>query len=185
MPHVTNGVVVLSLVAAMAPCVGAQQSVSYTLTESVFNQGGHPADGVVPVSASYRLTLDSIGDGATGVALTSASFRLDGGFIAAYPPPSEVYDLRLLADRATIVWSPEASIGSYNLYRDLLSDLSGLDYGRCEQQGIQDEMTGDPSSPPPADGYFYLVTAENRLGEEGTMGRNSSGGDRPNNDPCP
>jgi len=179
------GVVVLAVVAAATPWTRAQQSASYTLTESVFNQGGHPAEGVVPSSASYRLTLDAIGDEATGVGLTSASFRLDGGFIAPYSPPREVRNLQLLADRETIAWSPESSIGSYNLYRELLSHLSGLDYGSCEQDEIEVETTQDAASPPSADGFFYLVTAENRLGEEGTLGRNSGGGERPNNDPCP
>ncbi len=185
MSRAAIGIVVLALVATAIPSAPAQQSASYTLTESVLNQGGHPADGVFPTSTSYRLTLDAIADGAIGLAISSASFRLDGGFVAAYPPPREVHDLRLFVDRETIAWSPENSAGDYNLYRDLLTRLSGLDYGNCEQNGIEGSTTRDASFPPVADGYFYLVTAVNRLDEEGTMGQASGGGERPNNDPCP
>jgi hypothetical protein len=32
---------------------------------------------------------------------------------------------------------------------------------------------------------FYLVTGENRLGEEGTKGRTSTGAERVNPTPCP
>jgi hypothetical protein len=42
----------------------------------------------------------------------------------------------------------------------------------------------DPASPPPDSIYFYLVTAENRLGEEGTKGYSSSGVERHGSD-CP
>jgi hypothetical protein len=34
-------------------------------------------------------------------------------------------------------------------------------------------------------GLFYLLTAENRLAEEGTIGTDSDGGERANDSPCP
>lgn len=185
MSRALMGVAVLELIVLQAPSARAQQSASYALTESVFNQGGHPADGVVPASASYRLTLEAVGEDVSGTALASASFRLDGSFLAAYPPPGEVFELRLLEDHETIAWNPERSVGSYNLYRDLLSHLAGLGYGNCAQHDIESATTRDLARPPAADGTFYLVTAENRLGEEGTKGRNSGGGERPNANPCP
>jgi hypothetical protein len=172
--------------AIMAVCPAhAQQSASYRLTENVFNQGGHPANGVVLSSTSWRVTLDAVGDGVASTALASASFRMEGGFPAGYPPPGEVHDLRVLADRETLAWDPEPSIGVYNLYRDLLSHLSGLGYGTCAQSDLEDETTGDPAVPPAADGYFYLVTAENRLREEGTKGFDSGNEERQNATPCP
>ena len=179
------GFVLVGLTVLPLPSARAQQSASYTLTESVFNQGGNPLSGAVPVSVSYRLTLDAVGESATGAALTSVSFRMDGGFLAGYPPPGEVGGLRVLSDRETIVWNPERSVGAYNLYRDLLSRLSGLAYGSCARGDIVEETTRDVLRPPPADGYFYLATAENRLREEGTKGRDSGGRERPNASPCP
>jgi len=46
------------------------------------------------------------------------------------------------------------------------------------------ENATDASIPAAATGYFYLVTAENRLAEEGTKGSNSTGGERLGN-VCP
>ena len=93
--------------------------------------------------------------------------------------------LVLLADDVTLQWNPEKSTGRYNLYRDLISGLAGLGYGACEQQALPDETTTDPDTPLVATGYFYLVTAENLLTEEGTKGFHSDGSRRPNHDPCP
>ena len=41
----------------------AQTSTSYTLNENVMNEGGHPENGVVLASTSYRLSFDAIGEG--------------------------------------------------------------------------------------------------------------------------
>ena len=43
----------------------AQESASYKLNEHTFNSGGNPSDGVVLTSASYKITLDAIGDSVT------------------------------------------------------------------------------------------------------------------------
>ena len=88
-------------------------------------------------------------------------------------------------DTETLVWDPEKSTGKYNLYRDVMSALSGGDYGQCEQHDLPDETTTDSDAPPVGGGYFYLVTAVNRLGEEGNKGLDSSGEPRPNPDACP
>ena len=48
-------------------------------------------------------------------------------------------------------------------------------YGNCEQQEITGETTTDTDTPPGGDGYFYLVTAENRVDEEGTKGTDGEG----------
>jgi hypothetical protein len=157
----------------------AQQSISYQLTDHTFNAGGRPEGGVVAASTSYQITLDAIGDAVSRRGLSSTSYRMDGGFVGCYPPPGEVLDLSFL-DPITLTWHPEGSVGDYNLYRDLMSDLSGLGYGTCEQQEIGDNTTtvDDTDDLSPGEGYFYLVTAENRLDEEGTKGRNSGGTER-------
>jgi hypothetical protein len=170
--------------------VAAQESSNFKMTEHVFNAGGHPADGWVMSSSNYQITLDSVGEPLVGAglesssALAGASFQIDGGFAAIFWPPGEVTGLGFVDDE-TLSWSPEKSIGSYNLYRDLLSALRSLGYGSCQQYGLDDEQATDRETPPTEDGFFYLITAKNRLDEEGTKGRDSEGSERPNPRPCP
>jgi len=181
-PNLAATIVVAALVAAVP--VAAQESPSYKLTESTFNAGGHPAAGTIPASASYRMSMDAVAEPAVGTGSSSASYRMDASFCAAYPPPGEVRGLRL-ADKQTLEWDPERSAGTYNLYRALMSDQRGGGYGDCEQADMTEETTTDATEPPVEDGYFYLVTAQNRLDEEGTKGTDSYGGERPNSNPCP
>ena len=161
----------------------AQQSLSYKISDHVFNAGGHPADGSVPTSFSYRNSLGAIGE-LVAPGLGGTSFGMDGSFAGCYPPPGEVEGLGFF-DETTLVWSAEPSAGDYNLYRDTLSNLATLGYGFCAQAEISDETATDTDPVPMADGYFYLVTAENQLDEEGTMGTDSSGAKRPNPSACP
>jgi hypothetical protein len=177
-------ILAIVLVALSGPAL-AQSSAGYILEEHVFNAGGHPEAGTVLTSASYRMSLDALGDAVLGTGLGSASYHMDGGFGSAYPPPGEVTGLLLLDDDETLVWDPERSVGVYHLYRDLLSALSGLGYGQCEQYGIATETATDSDTPSASTGYFYLVTAENRLAEEGTKGWDSSDDERLNPSPCP
>ena len=175
--------VVLSCLFLTSVCL-AQQSPSYRLTEQTFNAGGHPADGVVMTSPSHRVRLDAVGEAVAGAGLSAASFHLIGGFTSAYPPPGEVAGLHFVGT-TTLAWSPEQSVGTYNLYRDLLSTLPSLGYGACQQSSLALETATDTGTPPVGNGWFYLVTAENRLSEEGTKGRDAAGAERPNAHPCP
>ena len=168
-----------------APPALTQQSPSYKLNESVTNSGGDPNNGVSASSVSYKISLDAIGDRAIGTGLASASFHMDGGFVSAYPPPGEVRNLQLASDEITLTWNAEKSVGTYNLYRDLVSALPGLGYGACAQSTIASATTTDPSVPGAGSSYFYLVTARNHLREEGTKGFNSAGAQRANPAPCP
>jgi len=81
-------------------------------------------------------------------------------------------------------WDAEPSAGVYNIYRELMSDLSGTGYGECFAPDVSGTTGTDPGTPPASDGWFYLVTAENRLGEEGTKGWNSGATERQGN-VCP
>ena len=150
----------------------------------MLNAGGHPRDGTILASANYRISLDAVGDSIAGIALGSASFQMDGGLVTQFPPPGEIRAMRF-ADKQTLEWDVERSVGAYNLYRDLLSVL-GAEFGTCQQPGLG-EATATVADPVPTnDGYFYLATAVNRLDEEGTKGyRGDDGSERPNTDPCP
>ncbi|RMG43381.1 MAG: hypothetical protein D6718_12385, partial [Acidobacteria bacterium] len=134
-------------------------------------------DGVTASSASYRITLESVGEGLVGTGLSSASYRMDGSFAGAYPPPGEVRGLRF-ASRTELRWDPERSVGTYDVYRDAVSSLPGGQYGVCWQSGLADEKATDVEAPPPGTGRFYLVTARNRLQEEGPKGDRSDGSER-------
>lgn len=162
----------------------AQESSSYKLNDHTFNAGGNPSDGIVLNSTSYKITLDALGDSVAGRNLTSASYQMDGGFVTDFPPPGEVHGLGF-TDSQTLTWNPEKSIGVYNLYRGPFSSLDGTAYGTCDEQGIAVNTTTESDPVPSGGGYFYLVTAENRLGEEGAMGTQSTGAERPNADACP
>ena len=147
--------VLLALV--LAGTALAQQSASFKLEEHVLNSGGNPdAAGSILTSANFRISLDSLGQGIVAQALSSASFRLDSGFPETYAPADEVTGL-LFADK---------------------SNLSGLGFGNCEQQDLTDETAMDGDTPAVNDAYFYLVTAKNRLDEEGTKGFRSNGDER-------
>jgi hypothetical protein len=175
--------VFLLLALALCPAALAAESASHKLNEYVFNAGGHPLGGSVSASASRRITLDSVGEGVVGGVSSSASFKMDGGFVSAYPPPGEVTDL-LFSNKITLVWDPDKSVGRYNLYRNLISTLPG-EFGVCRPPQILTETTTDTDIPAVSTSYFYLVTAENRLDEEGTKGFQSNGAERGNPAPCP
>lgn len=175
---------IVGIVSALAsPISSAQQSTSFKLEEYVFNAGGHPEQGAVPASDRFEISLDAIGDATSGPPPSSASYLVDGGFVAVYPPPGEVVELRF-DDKVMLSWHPERSVGSYQLYRDAVDTLAG-DYGSCLQSGIGSASATDFDSPLSGTAWFYLVTARNRLEEEGTKGFDSGGAERSNLVPCP
>lgn len=161
----------------------AQTSASFKLTESVLNAGGEPQNGTSAGSTSYHIKLDAIGDTVAAASLGSASFHTDAGFVGRYPPPGEVQSL-LFTGKTAMVWSPERSVGAYEVYRDTVASLPAS-FGTCFVSGASSEAAVDAGSPSSGQGWFYLVTARNGLGEEGTKGARTGGTERPNAAPCP
>ncbi len=176
-------IVLAIALAAIGTAAMAQTSASYKLVEFTLNNGGDPANGTSAASASYRITLDAIGDTVVATGLASASHGMDGGFVSAYPPPGEVHGDRWTS-KTTMAWDPEKSVGVYEVYRDLLATLPGS-FGACFQSSLTAETATDAATPAAGTAWFYLVTARNELGEEGTKGVRSSGVERPNPSPCP
>ena len=159
----------------------AQTSASYKLEESVFNAGGNPSPELK--SASFKITLDAIGEGVAATGLSSVSYQSDAGFPPYYPPPGEVSGPRFTS-KTTLVWDPDPSVGRYDIYRGTSEELPGT-FGTCLAGGIGIETIEATEDPIAGQCYFYLVTAENRLAEEGTKGYTSSGSERTNTIPCP
>jgi len=161
----------------------AQQSPSFRVDNGTLNEGGRPLQGVSLAGSTYRISLDAIGDATAPPSLGSASFRLDTGLVEAFAPPGEVMNQRF-ANASMMTWNVEKSVGVYEVYRGLLSGLPG-GFGACFQSSVVGASASDGASPPAGDGWFYLVTAKNRLGEEGTKGYQSNGAQRSNASPCP
>lgn len=172
-----------ALVAALRGPASAQTSASFEVTEHVINAGGHPLDASRPASASFRISHGAIGDAAVQRTLSSASYGGNGGFVARYAPPGEVQGVQFL-DKIDLSWSHEPSVGAYNLYRNTLASLPG-NYGSCYQSALVAPPFGESEVPAQGSGWHYLVTAENRLREEGTKGRTGSGAERSNPAACP
>jgi len=170
-------VAVCLFVAALAP---AQSSDNYKIEQGTFNNGGNPVPELT--SSSYRMTLDSIGDGISAVGLSSGSYEMDPGFPPTYAPPGEVLNLRFTS-KTQFGWNPESSVGAYNTYRGDLGSFSG--YGACWHAGLTVRSDEDTQTPGAGAGYFYIVTAENRINEEGVKGYNSGGIPDPNPVLCP
>jgi hypothetical protein len=175
---------ILFLIGATASVAVAQQSTSYRLTEHALNAGGRPADGVVASSTNYRVSLESIGDTVGHGTVTSASYAGDGGFVPPYAPPVEVDGLRF-TDKDTLIWHAMGSARVFNLYRDGLSTLGGLTVGTCLVREIPMTTTDDATLPPPDAAYVYLLSAVNRLDEEGTLGAATPGDIRVPTTACP
>ena len=158
-----------------APALG-QQSANFKVKASVFNAGGNPRSGSVLSSASFRITVDALGGSVTPEMMSGPSFQIDGGFVLQFRKPEEVTELLFLTKQAMMWDAAEKSVSpTYNLYRALITTLPSLTYGSCEQQGLGSPTTTDPDEPSPGDGYFYLVTAENCIGLEGTKGFQDDG----------
>ncbi len=163
------------LALGVASGASAQSSASHRIEQGTVNNGGHPP--VVLSSASHQLTLGSIGDAITAGSPSGPSHRINGGLPSVYAPPGEVTNLRLVAG-GSVSWNPESSAGSYNLYRGDLLDLPTT-YGTKVQAALPGPTTSDSTTPSPGGCFFYLVTATNRLAEEGPKGFDSDGNPRP------
>ncbi len=165
----------------LAPSLFAQTSTNYQNKEHVVNAGGNPAPALA--STNFSITLSSIGDGLSGTGMSSADYQMDGGFVSPYPPPGEVLHLQFTS-KTTFGWDPEASVGTYDAYSGLVSGLPAS-YGACLASGLTLTQATDATTPSAGQCFFYLVTAKNRIAEEGTMGHKSDGTPRANGSPCP
>lgn len=162
-----------ALVFMSAGLAMGQQSSSYSLTEASFNAGGRPEQGTVATSASFQLTHDAIGDAMLAVDFSSPSFQASAGFVSSYAPAGEVFNLRWTSD-TDLDWDAPASALTYNVYRDGIVLLPG-NFGACFQQDLTVSQTSDATVPTAGSGRYYLVTASNRLDQEGTKGVQSDG----------
>jgi hypothetical protein len=160
---------------AVAAGAAAQSSASHRIEQGTLNDGGHPP--TVLSSPSHQLTLGSIGDGPAVGPASSASHQVGSGLPTVFAPPGEVTNLRL-GSPDQLTWAPDPSVGSYNLYRGDIADLP-TSYGVQIQSSLAAPATSDATQTPASGCLFYLITASNRLDEEGPKGFDSDGNPRP------
>jgi hypothetical protein len=168
----------LAWIAASSTPALAQQSANFSLTESSFTVGGMPLS-----SPSFQVTLDSAGLGLIGEGVSGPSFGMDGGFVASFAPAGEVLGVRFTSS-TTLIWEADPSTGDYNIYRGPLKPFDSA-YGMCRLAGLASTSAMDSDPLAVGQGFFYLVTARNRLAEEGTKGFSSLDMERLNAVPCP
>jgi len=187
--RITRPVMVLAALIGgftIAPAA-AQSSASYKVQDASLNNGGDPRNVPVLASGHFHMSLDAIGGGAVRSGLASASFHVDTGFVARHPPRPEVTGLLLTPNafpETQLQWNPLASAISYEVYRGTISTLPGT-YGTCFASGLISTSTTDTSLPSINQGFFYMVTARNAIGEEGPKGFRSTGLEQANPAPCP
>jgi len=99
--------------------------------------------------------------------------------------PQEVVNLRW-TDNVTLTWDAETTtVSVYNVYRD--TTLGPLSYGQCRNDLDPSDRTDttltDTDVPSVGEAFFYLITADDGAGEEGTLGL-ASCTERGNFSPC-
>jgi hypothetical protein len=155
----------------------AQSSSSFQISNSVVNAGGHPQQGQKMESASYQVSLDAIGDAVWSGA--SATYASGSGFVGRYRPPGELGNLRFTA-KINLTWNYDTGLTKSNLYRGATAAGAA-----CYQPNLPGNSFLEPASPSADTGWYYLVGAENLLGEEGPLGTGPGGAPRAPSAPCP
>ena len=100
--------------------------------------------------------------------------------------PAAVPNLRW-TNRDHLIWDPTAGAVEYHLYRGLVSALSYGNFGSCRDStdpNRTDTQLTDTGWPAYGNAFFYLVSAENGTGHEGSLGCGTSA-ERSNFAPCP
>jgi len=123
---------------------------------------------------------------AVTVSATPPSTTFTRGLLSV---PPEVMNLRWIGAQ-DLHWDPVSSappVVQYHVYRGTRPQLGYTNFGACLDGidgNLADTSLHDGSNPPPAGILFYVVTAENSAGNEGTMGF-ATCAERSNYAPCP
>jgi len=103
---------------------------------------------------------------------------------------SEVTGLHVVSPAPGVTrvsWSATQGAEAYGITRGPLSALTNGHYGSCLAQGVTDLFYDDADVPLGGSGFVYLSQARSTTCGRGTLGNNSAGQRRVNNDPgaCP
>jgi hypothetical protein len=158
---------------------GEAASASFRLDDGRVGAGGRPAGGTMATSPSFRISVEALGE----PILAPPGHRAGAGFLVRYLPPTEVTGLAF-ASPVELTWAASPRAIEYDLYREALSKVAG-GQSRCFASGIAETSLMDADAPGPGEGFFYLVTGRNRLGEPGTHGTGTDGQARTAAPACP
>src|SRR5437870_2049745 len=156
---------------AAAPPIAAARALSAAAARP-------PAAGTAHVMFAAVARALSIGAARLHATATAGAIALGGAGLtitaALATPPPEVTGDRF-TNKTTLAWNPVGGTGiDYNVYRGQLSGLRSGVPAQCHGDEVTATSFTTPAVPAAADGYFYLVTAENAAGEEGTPGTTSA-----------
>jgi len=85
-----------------------------------------------------------------------------------------------------LTWTAIPDAAVYNLYRGSQPGLSNAYNHTCFESSSPDTASTDTEGPAPGSLlFYYLVSGENACWDEGGLGTDSAGMDRPNSAPCP
>ena len=101
---------------------------------------------------------------------------------ACDPGDGEVEYLAVVAP-GRFVLRPESAVEGYQVYRQRLEWLSSINYGKCTYLDMAAPLFIDDEVPEPGKGFAYLANAK-IAAAEGSLGRQSNGGLRPNLRDC-
>jgi len=173
--------VTLACVTVGTAWASGPSSASYRVADFAFNAGGSAPQSAN--SASFDVSPAAIGDALVlQGSLSSASFSVDAGHVVRYLPPGEPW--LVWSDATTLAWTRDRGAIRYDVYRGPVSGLPAAE-GACLAEDLEGPPFAEISRPAPGAGFFYLVTAANRLDEEGSRGRRSDGSERSAANPCP
>jgi hypothetical protein len=152
--------------------------------------GASPCLDTGPDPATYdgKTTVDLDGEmrlrdfDGLGIAESDAgAFEATNGALA----PGEVMNLRWTTKTA-IAWDAVTDASQYHAYRDALANRSYAIFGTCADGVIPISGTTatETAIPSAGQGYYYVFTAEDGSGNEGTMGY-ATGAERSDFSPCP
>jgi len=119
----------------------------------------------------YFSTVDADGDGVTNDCDCAPD---DPG---AFDVPSEILNVRWMADGSTIEWDTDApNSGPGTTYDVVRGNLAGLPVGGagelCLEPDSEDTSAGDATLLPPGSGFYYLVRGDN-VCDAGSYGTDS------------
>lgn len=105
------------------------------------------------------------------------------------PSPGAVLNLRFVNTPLddTLEWDPVAGAVEYHVYRQDPRTLSFQSFATCRDDLDDlrsDTQLVDEEEPLPGEAFSYLITAEDGLGNEGSLGAGTSA-ERSNFNPCP